>query len=180
MTIIGMLGGTTLAVVGWLQAVKMRGSQPHVNEIAMYIHSSIYTLLAVLSLFGFIGAIIKNRTMVSIFFMMLVGHFTFSIFSGAFALHNVFRSSTEDAMQQCVPELTDPQGITVRDCFHNADIVKAIAIAIFIMVWLFEIWGCLIANSYVRQLDDEQESTRRWPKLATDLEVGQISGPRPL
>jgi hypothetical protein len=176
MTILGMVGGTLLAVVGWMATVRLQGLQPKSNEIALYIHSVIYTLLGVLSLFGFIGAIVRNRTMVSIFFMALVGHLTFSIFTGAFALYNIFHASNEDAIQQCVTDGAGADGTSEGDCRRAYDIFKGIAVGVFILVWLLEIWGCVIAHEYVGQLDDEIEANGQWPK-GSDVEVGRISRP---
>ena len=38
--------------------------------------------------------------------------------------------------------------------------------------------GCFITNSYVNQLDDE--AVANWPKMGSDVEVNQVTGPRPL
>jgi len=165
LTILGMAGGTLLAVVGWLQTIRMQGTLPKTNEIALYIHSSLYSLLALLSLFGFIGAIIRNRTMVSVFFMILVGHLVFSIFSGAFALYNIFNVTSSDAIQKCVSTPNaEGQQLTEAECNRSYTIVKAVAVTIFVLVWLLEIWGCVITNNYISQLDEEDEAKDRWPK----------------
>jgi hypothetical protein len=170
-TILGMLGGTLLAVVGWLQTIKLQGMLPKTNEVALYIHASLYTLLAILSLFGFVGAIIKNRTMISIFFMMFVGHLVFSIFSGSFALYNIFNVSAGDAIQKCLnTPNSEGQQATEEDCNRGYTLLKALAVTIFIVVWLLQIWGCVITNNYISQLDDEEEAKGRWPKA--DVETG--------
>jgi len=138
---------------------------PKTNEIALYIHSSLYSLLALLSLFGFVGAIIRNRTMVSIFFMILVGHLVFSIFSGAFALYNIFNVTSNDAIQKCISTPNaDGQPSTEEECNRGYTFFKAIAVTVFVLVWLLEIWGCVITNDYISQLDEEDEAKARWPK----------------
>jgi len=178
MTILGMLGGAAFAIFGWVESVKLKGSLSKTNEIALYIHSILYTLLAIMSLFGFIGAIGKRRTLVSVFFSMLVAHTTFSIFSGAFVLYNLFNREGADAVQQCITGTATEAGLSEAQCRHGFDVIKGIAVGIFIVVWLFEIWGCFITNSYVGQLDDE--AFVNWPKVGSDIEVNQVSGPRPL
>jgi len=165
LTILGMAGGTLLAVAGWLQTIRMQGMLPKTNEIALYIHSSLYSLLALLSLFGFVGAIIRNRTMVSIFFMILVGHLVFSIFSGAFALYNIFNVTASDAIQKCISTPNaDGQQVSEEDCNRSYTVFKIIAVTVFVLVWLLEIWGCVITNNYISQLDEEDEAKGRWPK----------------
>jgi hypothetical protein len=38
--------------------------------------------------------------------------------------------------------------------------------------------GCFITSNYAGQLDDEEIA--RWPKIGSDVEVNQVTGPRPL
>jgi len=122
--------------------------------------------------------------MVSIFFMILVGHLVFSIFSGSFALYNIFNVSASDAIQKCLdtPD-ADGRPNTEEDCNRGYSIIKGIAVTIFILVWLLEICtsflsheyrrsaltythtgGCVITNNYISQLDEEDEAKGRWPK----------------
>jgi hypothetical protein len=172
LTILGIAGGTLLAVVGWMQTIKLQGELPKANEIALYIHSALYTILAVVSIFGFIGATIKHRTMVSIFFMILVAHLTFSVISGAFALYNIFNTVAAGAIDKCVNNVVDGQTPpTEADCKRGYDFFKGIILAIFIVVWLLEIWGCVITNSYIDQLDDEMAANDQYPKQP-DVEIG--------
>jgi hypothetical protein len=129
---------------------------------------------------------------------MLVAHTTFSIFSGAFVLYNLFNREGADAVQQCITGTATEAGLSEAQCRHGFDVIKGIAVGIFIVVWLFEICqyflpattisvylftfylsgGCFITNSYVGQLDDE--AFVNWPKVGSDIEVNQVSGPRPL
>jgi prepilin signal peptidase PulO-like enzyme (type II secretory pathway) len=170
LTILGMLGGTFLAVFGWLAIVKLQGQLPKANEIALYIQSVLYTLLGIISVFGFIGACVKNRTMISLFFMILVAHLTFSIFTGAFALYQIFNVTVPNAVQQCIDNGTQ----SASDCQTAYNVAKGVIVAIFIIVWLLEIYACIITDNYVGQLDDE-EAAEQWPK-PSDVEAG----PRPL
>jgi len=180
-TILGLAGGILLSYVGWSQTVRLQGVLPKANEIALYIASALWTLLAVLSLFGFVGAIIRNRTMISIFFMILVGHLIFSIISGAFALYNIFNVAGPDALQQCLATAASsapgPDVSTAADCQQGFNIIRGVAVGVFILAWLLEIWACFIVNSYINQLTDEKEAVH-WK--SSDVEVGQIAGPRPL
>jgi hypothetical protein len=129
--------------------------------------------------------------MVSIFFMILVGHLVFSIFSGAFALYNIFNVTSSDAIQKCVSTPnSEGQQLTEDECNRSYTIFKVIAVAVFVLVWLLEICtplsstcvvirfcsrypitgGCVITNNYISQLDEEDEAKDRWPK--SDVENG--------
>jgi hypothetical protein len=78
--------------------------------------------------------------MVSIFFMILVGHLVFSIFSGAFALYNIFNVTANDAIQKCATTPNaEGQQVSEEDCNRSYTIFKIIAVTVFILVWLLEI-----------------------------------------
>jgi hypothetical protein len=178
LTILGMLGGTTLAVLGWYESASLKGNLSKLNEISIYIFSVVYTILAIMSVFGFIGAIRRRRTLVSIFFSMLVAHLTFNIFSGIFMLYNLFHQEGDAAVQHCIQGSGEAPGLSAADCQKGISVIKGIAIGVLLVIWLLEIWGCFITNSYVSQLDDETYA--QWPKVGSDVEVNQVAGPRPL
>jgi len=194
MTVLGALSGTIIAAVGWIQAAKFKDQLANAAKIALYINSGVYTLLAVIAIFGFIGACIRNRTMVSTFFSILVAHLVFSIFSGAFTLHNIFTVDGSAIIQGCqngdvsstlsglskstVSQATFlvSRGLSYDACNSAYGVVKGVAVATFIFAWLMEIWGCVITNNYICQLDEEASL---WPSQSkSDLETAQLEGPR--
>jgi len=189
MTVLGVLGGTTFSVVGWVEVSKYKSQLSTSNVVSLYIFAAVYSVLSLLSLFGLIGAIRKQRAMVAVFFSVLVAHLTFSIFSGAFTLWNIFNSQGLAAFKACTQpggtNTINAQGATVpapayssTQCSKAFDIVKGVSVGVFIFIWLLEIWGCFIAHDYVSQLDEEEFA--QWPKLGSDVEVAQVAGPRSL
>jgi len=194
LTVLGAITGTIIAAVGWIQVAKLKDQLANSAKIALYINSGVYSLLAVLAVFGFIGACIRNRTMVSTFFSILVAHLVFSIFSGAFTLHNIFTVDGNAIVQGCqngdasatlsnLGKSTVGQaaflvsrGLSYDACNSAYGVVKGISVATFIFIWLLEIWGCVITNNYISQLDDEASL---WPtQTKSDLETAQLEGPR--
>jgi hypothetical protein len=73
--------------------------------------------------------------MISLFFMILVAHLTFSIFTGAFALYQIFNVTVPNAVQQCIDNGTQ----SASDCQTAYNVAKGVIVAIFIIVWLLEI-----------------------------------------
>jgi uncharacterized membrane protein len=177
-TLLGMAGGVAFGGLGWYEVVKLKSQLTQFSQAALYIHAILYSLLAIMSVFGFIGAIIRSRSFVSTFFAMLVAVFTFSVFSGAVTLYVLFHREQESSIQQCVTGTAEQPPYSLHDCQHGYNVIKGIAVGGFIVVWLLEIWGCFITNSYVNQLDDE--AVANWPKMGSDVEVNQVTGPRPL
>jgi hypothetical protein len=191
LTVLSALTGTLIAAVGWVQIAKLQNQLTNSAKVAIYINSAVYTLLGVLAVFGFIGACIKNRAMISTFLSILIAHLVFSIFSGAFTLHNVFTVDGDAIIQGCQDgngsvssdisgvgqaSLLISRGLSHNSCVKAYDVVKGISVAMFIFVWLIEIWGCVITNDYITQLDDE---VSLWPRQnKADLETAQLEGPR--
>jgi hypothetical protein len=173
--VLGIIGGGAFGAIGWFEIVKYKGQLSKLTQISLYIHSILYTVLCIVSVFGLIGVIRRRRSLISVFFSVLVAITTFSIFSGAFTLWSIFNRVGPVAVQQCVDqqETADPSS-----CQKGYNVVKGISVAVFIFIWLLEIWGCFITSNYAGQLDDEEIA--RWPKIGSDVEVNQVTGPRPL
>jgi len=146
----GLLGGGTLAIVGASQAHRIDGS-----KVSIAISITVYALLAFLSLLGLVGAIGRKISLIKMYFGMLVAHLVFSIGIGAFALHRVFSDSMgfydECMLSQPASQVEDPSKL----CKDGAKILKGVSVTVFIIFWLFEIWGCLIVGNYSKQLQDE-------------------------
>ncbi|KAF9467275.1 hypothetical protein BDZ94DRAFT_1318710 [Collybia nuda] len=164
----GLLGGGTLAIVGASQAHRIgmptpafsldpRAYKPFPDgsKVSIAISITVYALLAFLSLLGLVGAIGRKISLIKMYFGMLVAHLVFSIGIGAFALHRVFSDSMgfydECMLSQPASQVEDPSKL----CKDGAKILKGVSVTVFIIFWLFEIWGCLIVGNYSKQLQDE-------------------------
>ncbi|KAF8230163.1 hypothetical protein L208DRAFT_1438542 [Tricholoma matsutake] len=149
--IIGILGGGALSVLGGLQAERMTG-----KKVAIAISITVYALLAILSVLGFIGAIARRLHLIKIYFGMLLAHLIFSMGMGGFAIFRVFRESSlyfQDCLQSQAATLSDNP---TKICKDGVKIIKGVIIALFVVLWLFEIWGCVIVSNYSKQLAAEK------------------------
>jgi len=187
MTILGSVGGSAIAVLAWIQTQKFKGQLSHTDEIALYVQAAIYTLLGLLSIVGFFGACKRSPTLISIYFSMLVAHLGFSIFSGAFTLYTIFHADVPAMLEQCVALSSDSvasaaaRGVTLdpkKQCQKGLNLFKGISVAIFLLVWLVEIYGCFIVHDYSAQLDEE-DFVKLPPHRDGGLEAGQINLGRP-
>jgi len=149
-----MVGGSFVAAIGWIQVSQLKQNPlDRSEEIALWIHSSMFTLLALLSVFGFIGAIIKNRGMISSFAVALAIHLGFSIASGIFTLYSQFKQNSADAVATCLSASTDA---TEDGCKSGIAIMKGIMVAIYVITWLIQLYAYFIVERYADQLDDEE------------------------
>lgn len=164
MTVLGALGGSAIAVLAWIQTQRLKGSVSNTDEIALYVQASIYTLLGILSVVGFIGACSRSPTLISIYFSMLVAHLGFSIFSGAFSLYAMFHGDGRAMLDQCISTSADEvaqaaaKGTTLDagvECQKALNIFRGLAVGAFVFIWLLEIYCCFIVHDYSAQLDEE-------------------------
>jgi len=155
LSLIAMLGGSFVAAIGWIR-VSQLGQNPLTKgaEIALWIHSIMFSILGLLALLGFIGCLAKSRGMVSSFATALAIHLGFSVISGIFSIYMFFRRSPQEAIDQCVNGSTDPS--VIESCNTGMGIMRGIVIAIYIVTWLLQLYAYFIVEWYVDQLDDEE------------------------
>jgi hypothetical protein len=132
------------------------------DKLALGIQIGGYSLLALLSLFGLIGALIRNKGMVKAYWVGLICHLLFSLSSGAYFIYTLFKSS-DDQVQQCLDAAKDDSTVTEVVCKGALAVLKGVSIGVLVIVLLLELWGCFIVRSYIWQLreEDDQEDTRK-------------------
>jgi len=153
---ISLLGGL-VAVVGWIDVKNLRDNPlPKGDEISLYIHAAMFSILCLVGAFGFIGAIGKQRGLVSIFGTMLALHLVFSVATGIYTLYTLFKRNTDDALANCIINSTDPN--PSESCHRGLKILKIVAVVAYCVSWLVELYACLVITSYVKQLREEEEA----------------------
>jgi len=148
--LLGLMGGGILAIVGGLEAHRIDGS-----KVSIAISIAVYGLLAFVSLLGLFGAIGRSISLIKLYFGVLLAHLFFSIGIGAYAIHRVFTDAVGFYDTCIVSEPATQEDDPGKYCNEGVKLVKGITVTLFIVVWLFEIWGCIIVSSYARQLQDE-------------------------
>jgi len=137
-----------------------------INKAGLTIQIVIYLLLAIVSLFGLVGVITKRRKFVVMYWVMLVIHLGFSVVASIFSLNALFKSATSD-VTRCVNGSPNPKDL--QNCKQAMTVTKGIAVAVCIFVWLLEIYGCIVVDSYVKQLADEEDQAYK-----SDTESGPV------
>lgn len=126
------------------------------KKVSLAISITVYALLALLSVLGFIGALARRLHLIKIYFGMLLAHLIFSIAIGGFAIFRVFRDSSS-YFQDCLQsQAASASGNQTKVCSDGVKIVKGVTITLFVVLWLFEIWGCVIVSNYSKQLAAEK------------------------
>jgi hypothetical protein len=82
------------------------------------------------------GAFFKKIGLISALFSVLVFHLIFSVMSGIFTIVRVY-DEDDDMLYDCAKDPNDNVGLD--DCKKAMKVVKPVMIAIFVVVWLFEL-----------------------------------------
>jgi len=176
LSLVAMVGGSFVAAFGWIQ-VSQLNQHPleKADEIALWIYSVMFTILAVLSVLGFVGALIKNRRMISSFAVALAIHLGFSVASGIFALYSIFHQNTQDAIAKCLNEATN--GATTDTCRTGIEVIKGVLVAVYVITWLIQLYAYFVVERYADQLDDEEmaKNTVVIPRTLQEVGAPQIT-----
>jgi len=157
-SLIGLLGGALMAALAIIQMKRSAGNTG--NKVALIIQIVIYILLAILSVFGLAGAISRKLGFVRLYFWMVFVHLLLSIGLGIFAIVHNFKDAPK-YVSECASGSEDPS--VLKSCQDGSNLFKVIMIAVFIFIWLLEIWACSIVHSYSKQLVEEQaKETETW------------------
>uniref|UniRef100_A0A8H7XUL7 Uncharacterized protein n=1 Tax=Psilocybe cubensis TaxID=181762 RepID=A0A8H7XUL7_PSICU len=157
-----MLGGSFVAAIAWIKVAQLaKNPLDKVDAIALYVHAVMFTILAVLSVFGFLGTLTKSRRLISTFAIALAIHLGFSLASGAFTLYTVFHERTADAVARCLNEsqLPDPDmdgDGEVKACRGAVALMKGVMVVVYVVTWFIQLYAYFIVERYVAQLADEE------------------------
>jgi len=157
LSLLTIVGGSFVAAIGWMRVSQLNSiDMDKGDKIALYIHSGMFSILVILGVFGFFGAIVKNRSFISSFAIALAIHLGFSVASGIFTLYTHFKQNTADAIAACVNQTTDVE--TQNNCPRTVSIMKGVMVGVYIITWVIQLYAYFIVERYAEQLDDENAS----------------------
>ncbi|KAJ7267527.1 hypothetical protein C8J57DRAFT_367799 [Mycena rebaudengoi] len=166
MTILAVLGGGIVAVAGWIQVKNLRKETGEKSdERAIYIHAIMFSILALIGFFGLVGTIAKRLRLVSLFSTMLSFHLGFSIGTGIYTMYIIFKRNSADAIRDCMNDENN-KNFTEDQCKSALKIAKGFIIGIYVVTWLIELYGCIIADQLRQATEgrEEGQNDREYPR----------------
>jgi len=127
-----------------------------IDVISLWIQSSLFSLLALLAIFGFLGAMIKNRGMVSGFAIAIAIHLGFSIAAGCFSIYTMFARDSQPVLDSCLKKYNDDSDAALQSCKSGLVLIKAVMVVVYVLTWLIQLYAYFVVERYVDQLDEEQ------------------------
>jgi len=118
-------------------------------RIGIIVAGVILSLIALISLFGFIGSVVRNRRMVRAYSTLAWICFLFSVGLTAYSFYLVFaKSSVIQCYDQDLKEVSCSSVLTTGR--------KIGFIVGSVIVLLIQLYICIVIGRYVEQLEDEQ------------------------
>jgi hypothetical protein len=147
LALLGFFGGSLITAASIIQLKRSEGS-----KVSLILQVVIYILLAIVSIFGLVGAITRKLVFVRLYFGMLLTHLIFNLATGAFAIYRNFKDAPK-YISECSSGSAD--SAVLKSCQDGAKLWKGVMIGVFILAWLIEIWACSIVHQYSKQLKEE-------------------------
>jgi len=172
MSFLGIVGGVFLSFLFWSACFQIKNKaltlQKH-EEIILFVSTALYTLYTLVSLFGFIGCLVRRRILVQIYAGVSWTMLLVSIITGSIFLWGLFHTDPEKAYQGCIQTNIDSTGelqSLQQDICRKTSQVFATASRVgitigFVVFWLLMIYACHVIQSYVSQLEEEEDAYGR-------------------
>jgi len=152
-----LIGSTIFAIGGWYGALHREKVHMTKNqETSIVFFSLSHTALAIFSLFGLIGAIIKRRSFVSAYSSVMSCHLGFSLGISVYFIYTLFFKVGEEDVNNCIANHSKDSN-KEEECKKDFHYFRSMLIGFSIIFWLLQFWGYLIVAQYVSQLKEEDE-----------------------
>jgi len=144
--LISFLLGGVFSAFGWINVVSLKSQPQDLNTtIVFWVTAGLYTSLGFFAIFGFLGALFKNRGLVMTFQVFLYAHLVAQLVGTAFTGITLFR---KDGVASCLWHSATDDG-----CIAGLDnTTKIVYITIFGFTWVLDFYDAIIMRSYAAQL----------------------------
>ncbi|KAK0215533.1 hypothetical protein IW262DRAFT_1277454 [Armillaria fumosa] len=160
------LAGSALVAIGaWINVHNIINKTLELSksgEITMYIVAGVYTLVAIVSFLGLVGALTARPGLVSMFNSLQIGSFIVSLAIGAYSLYLLFSDKYNTDISDCVNSVDASADTAQQFCNAALKVSKAAVVVIYAITWLVQFYGIFIVRSYVRELEEKRFATYKY------------------
>ncbi|KAF9036125.1 hypothetical protein BDZ89DRAFT_1036115 [Hymenopellis radicata] len=175
LTALALISSGAAAAVLWIALPRAMGTHDaHSHyKIVIGVSAAIYTIMALIALFGLIGTIRKRISFVRTFLSLLYLILVLDIAVGAFAIYVVYSKNTAITGTECttvngVVSCADDDGMT-----HQ--ISKASIIVSFAVTFLISLYQCVLVHSYVKELQEKESHRGSYAAVNVPLVAGSYA-----
>jgi len=156
LSLLAFAGGAFIATIDWIQLSQLE-QHPlgKTDRVSLWIQSLLFSLLAVLAVFGFFGTMIKSRGMVSGFAIAIAIHLGFSIAAGCFSIYTMFSHDSQATLNSCLEKANEASD-AMQSCKRGLVLIKAVTVVIYVLTWFIQLYAYFVVERYVDQLDQDR------------------------
>ncbi|KAJ4474433.1 hypothetical protein J3R30DRAFT_678373 [Lentinula aciculospora] len=175
--------GIIIAITGWSQ-VHLAAAYPipAAYSTALYFHALIFTLLGVTGIYGVTASSLKRPGLILGYLIILALHLLLSFGGGGFLLMMINRSPSQDEITACLDQNpNDP--VATQFCYTPITIPHGVAVALYVLSWILEIYACVMIFSYLEELKQRAANPdfeRKPRRPSGPVDPGSIGAPRPI
>jgi hypothetical protein len=129
------------------------------NKSAVDVQAVLYSLLAVASLFGLIGAIQRRLNLIEYFLWFLLAHVFLSLITGIFVLAVVFQNAAV-AIQSC-----PPNGPSRLACVSSITLNRNISVPGIMVLWVLHFYTAWVVKNYrddlLKELGGDEDDEKK-------------------
>ncbi|KAJ6623470.1 hypothetical protein B0H10DRAFT_794444 [Mycena sp. CBHHK59/15] len=170
LAVLGMMAGGLGAAGSWLE-VYWTTHHPLdlLDKAALMARAVVFSLLLVLSFFGFAAAIKNTRSGVYICGKFIFIHTTLISLSFAFTIYSTLRTTNQEQVTKCI---NGSNGTSILQfCNKGWSLIKILPVALFGLTLIAQFYAWIIALSYADELDIDG-ATRKFSALT----IGEYHG----
>lgn len=142
--------GTVLTVIGWYGVAQYEQTDLALTRrqlVSLIITTSSWTLQPLITLFGMGAALARSPRALKAYSTALWFQFGFSVGAGAYFLYNLYRRNNGNFVTNCTS-----RNIADQDtCQQAFNVLRGVIVAVYIVIWLIEIWGGVIVTQYATE-----------------------------
>jgi len=165
---LSLMFSAVFGTIGIVVLIKIGNQMTDLQQIAVWFHVFVYILFAILCFLGLYACIVKQPGVASMFTSLIIGQIVFSIGSGALILYLLFNNTPSQPWDanHCLAVAVDQ---FTRQLCAKTDLLKGLAIAMFVLMWIVEIVTIFMANAFLWQLrTDALDLDILFPKYDAD------------
>jgi len=127
----------------------------------------IVTIYCLFSIFGFLGALFARRALVAFYSTALWVLLVVNLVSGIYSCRSIVQRR-QNIVNECLAQTNNDSNtsnienkLTSASCNAASKVGIVIAIVVFVIQWLIQLYACIIVKRYVEQLGEEQGYRRQ-------------------
>ncbi|KAG7092685.1 hypothetical protein E1B28_009018 [Marasmius oreades] len=150
---LGVIVGGAGAVGGWVHVIDVVGKHPIPieDQVGVFVFAITFSLLALLSLLGLIGGLVRSYNIIIFYKNLVRGHLLLIIAALGLSLFSTIHPVDNSTIERCLGD--SPDYLVKQFCVKGISLMKGLRIGISALAAINQICAWIIANNFADKLD---------------------------